>query len=435
MHRLYGEDAFLAIANDLNRAGEIIIPETFAGMDVIGVGGFKNSLYSKVVLPKTIKTISSYVFSSMPNLDEIIFEADSLLESIGHYAFYDSNLRFITLPSQLTSIGYNAFGRTGMRGLWIPESVQSMDTPFSSVNASLYFESNTLPALYNNFYANATLFGYLGTCKDSQFDYIVGPDHAVLISQRDLSSTQHTIPTHACSYPINRIGDYAMYFSNVEQISVDPNSLIESIGDHAFDQSYQLIEFSFPESLKTIGAYAFYRTNLKEIHIPSSVETIGVVAFADNFSETLSISFGSQSMLKVIDISTFYNMRGTIEEIIIPRSVEIIKVNAFLRSKVTRLIFEEGSNLKIIESGAFHTLTNLVNLILPEGLTFIGEKAFAFNTSLQHVYIPSTVVTIEAYAFIATSIPLFEVDSEAKPLGFHEYWIPANQIVIYLKST
>ena len=434
MYKLPLENAYIAFAYDEVALEEITIPETFGGMNVIGVGGFKNSSYRKVYLPKTIQSISSLSFSNMQNLTEVIFADDSELESIGSSAFYESSLSDINLPNSLQSIGHGAFGRTKIKGLWIPQSVIEINTPFSNAQATLYFESSTLPSSYTNSYQNPTHFDFLGTCRDDTFLYMLNSDHAVLVSLLDSSSTEIFIPKSVCGYPVKSIGPYAMHFSKIRQVTLQEESQLESIGDHAFDQSYYLNQFIFPESLKHIGAYAFYRTNLTQIHIPSSVETIGVVAFADIYAPAITITFGDQSKLKVIDISTFNGIRGTIDEIIIPKSVETIKVNAFNSTKITTLTFEEGSNLKTIESGAFKSASNLVTLILPDGLETIGEEAFQFNTSLVYVYIPKSILIIEAYAFRATSIPIIEIDLAGPLPGFHMYWVNSTQTVTYLGS-
>lgn len=62
------------------------------------------------------------------------------------------------------------------------------------------------------------------------------------------------------------------------------------------------------------------------------------------------------------------------------------------------VVFEEGSRLKKIGKYAFSGCSNLRNIRLPEGLEHIGNGCFC-ETNLEEITIPSSVATIEEYAF------------------------------------
>ena len=91
---------------------EIIVPKKNGDETVVSVASdtlnFEIDTVTKVVLPKTIKTIEKNAFDRLRSLVEI--ELNEGLESIGENAFYGcESLESITFPSTLKSIGEWAF--------------------------------------------------------------------------------------------------------------------------------------------------------------------------------------------------------------------------------------------------------------------------------------------------------------------------------------
>ena len=102
------------------------------------------------------------------------------------------------------------------------------------------------------------------------------------------------------------------------------------------------------QQLKEIGRYAFSSTNLTEVQIPASVQTIRKEAFS--WCENLK--------------------------------------------KVT---FAAGSQLRVLGDKVFNGCNKFI-LILPEGLTSIGERWF-IGSVIKQVCIPASVQSIERDAF------------------------------------
>ncbi len=89
------------------------IPEKIDNVTVtqIGENAIKeNSTLEIVILPNTIISIDAYAFYLSSGLKSVNFSADSKLESIGRYAFYECRgLTSITIPSKVSNIGDYAF--------------------------------------------------------------------------------------------------------------------------------------------------------------------------------------------------------------------------------------------------------------------------------------------------------------------------------------
>ena len=75
-----------------------------------------------------------------------------------------------------------------------------------------------------------------------------------------------------------------------------------------------------------------------------------------------------------------------VESVTIPASVTEIADNAFYTCiGLTSVTFAEGSQLKAIGNEAFYAVNQLESLIIPEGVTSIGQYAFAAMNKLQTI--------------------------------------------------
>ncbi|MCR5608247.1 MAG: leucine-rich repeat protein [Lachnospiraceae bacterium] len=145
---------------------------------------------------------------------------------------------------------------------------------------------------------------------------------------------------------------------------------VTSIGSMAFSEQSDIESIEIPETVKSIGSYAFANTGLKEIVIPDTVEKMGSYAFFDCENlESVKIS----SAITMIEENTFEGC--ALKEVNIPEGVVQISTMAFSDCK------------------------NLETVTLPVGLETIGQYAFDRCKSLKSIDIPNSTVIIGAYAF------------------------------------
>ncbi len=94
--------------------------------------------------------------------------------------------------------------------------------------------------------------------------------------------------------------------------------------------------------------------------------------------------------------------------------------NYYIYQNIQEIIFEEDSNIEIIEQTAFRC-RNLRKITLPSSLQTIGDNAFSFCYQLEEVIIPINVITIERRAFVSDNLIVY-CEDESKPDTWHEYW-------------
>lgn len=173
--------------------------------------------------------------------------------------------------------------------------------------------------------------------------------------------------------------------------------------------------------MTSIGNYAFSGcTGLTSITIPDSVTSIGSLAFDSCKIKELIIADGSKTVT-----GTMVICRRTLEKVTIPDSVTSIGSLAFRHcgslNEVHITSIEKWCNIDFashIEGPAnplyyAHNLylngEKVTDLVIPDGVTNIGDYAFIGCTSLKSVTVPESVEYIGRYAFSACSDDLLMI--------------------------
>jgi len=94
--------------------------------------------------------------------------------------------------------------------------------------------------------------------------------------------------------------------------------------------------------------------------------------------------------------------RFAVKEIFIGKDITYIGWRAFINTYATKVIFEEGSQLKEISMVAFAMMYYLESIVIPDGVTVIGVESFRDCRILKDMYIPESVTKIDDLAFLRT---------------------------------
>ena len=337
--------------------GELIIPE---GTSKIGKYAFYKQAITSVVIPDSVTSIGYGAFINCDSLTSVVI-GDSVT-SIGDWAFaYCSSLTSVVIGNSVTSIGERAFrGCSSLTSVAIPDSVTSMGSnafeDCSSLTSVVIGDSVTTigdEAFTHCTRLTSVVIGDSVTSIGSYAFYSCSSLTSVVIGDSVTSIGSYAF--HSCSSltsvvmpdSVTSIGDWAFaYCSSLTSITVDEgNEVYASIDGNLYSKDG-----------KTLIQYAIGKTD-KEFIIPDSVTTIGNYAFYECYSLT-SVVIGDS--VTTIDNSAFY-WCYSLTSVVIPDSVTSIGERAFYYcSKLAKVYYkgtaEDWANITI---GSYNSrLTN-----------------------------------------------------------------------------
>ena len=203
---------------------------------------------------------------------------------------------------------------------------------------------------------------------------------------------------------------------------------VTTLSDSIFEYCSNLAEITLPETITTIGKYAFAHSPITKITIPDSVTEIGtgILQYCTSLESatlgsgittiehytfkgctTLSdVTLGSNATK--IEYDSFQNCTS-LESITIPASITNLSSLAFEGcSKLTTVTVESGNSaLKSIDNVVYsldgktlllYPARKTGDFSIPDGVTSF-DTAFKGNTNLTGITIPSSVSEICSYAF------------------------------------
>lgn len=347
----------------------------------IGSGAF-SSCYNltSITIPDSVTSIGDWAFYYCDGLTSITIP-DSVT-SIGEEAFWScDSLTNITIPASVTSIGYNVFECSGLKSINVDENNKN----YTSIDGVLFNESLTEVIRWPIAKTIA-----LDTLPDTVT--VIGDCAFAWCFEHNCSgSTQNIVIPDS----VVTIGNDAFLNEYTDTLNITIGKSVQTIGDNAFwGCGYDYL--SIPSTVKTIGKKAFavcavnFDSNPPELYIdvPDKISYIGENAFmgsANMFGNHIKYSYDSDTKTAYItgygdmydnptmgDCGYWSNMDENTETVVV--SDGVTHIGAY----------------------AFEQYTNLTNVIIPDSVTSIGERAFDNLTSL---IIPDSVTSIDALAF------------------------------------
>lgn len=431
-----------------------------------GVAKYAYAVLTDDVTPSAFAEIGNYLFyrNSGKNLlvgylgKNSVITLPSSFEggeyTIADYAFANSNVRVITIPSLAVECEALAFYNTNSiveleAPVWIlsdlsasvKENVEILNiTDGNAVSADALsgfkaIREITLSASVTDIpsYELAMLAGLeqitVNSDNTAYFStdghlYKKGAKGNVLVRACPMTADYFTLDT-----TVVEIGDYAFLGCELlTSVYIESGSVLNRIGKYAFYDCNILYSLELPATVAAIGEAAFGGCDyISEIEFSdeSSYYTISGGCLIEKATNTVILGFGEkvgdlrvvtipEGAAKIADYAIFE--RVTLQGIVIPAGVVIseyaIGSLPALESIVVAadntdykvvngcLIKIDGDKLILAQSTVYNAETEKAESIkIPADVKIIGKTAFYGNTAITSITIPETVTAIEDGAF------------------------------------
>ena len=385
----------------------------------IGAQSFKDCpLIQEINLPITTTNIGSFAFNGCEKLETINL---SNITTIGTQAFANTLLKTLNFGDnpKINKIGNSAFASSSLNGKLDLSTATNLYEIGSYAFSDTGLTEVVLPS-------NLTLLG-AGVFQDcTQLSTISLDKTNVKIIKP--STFQGCIELKNVSFPnkLLSIGEDA--FNNAKKLEkLDlSNTDINTFGNNSFQDTTGLKTVDLPnkDTLTVIGSGAFLNSGItrlakksalpgQTITLPATVGKLGNGAFANSQITSFDMSAVTSTTLTTLP-ADFFNNATKLETVKLPNAIKAIGENAFknatnLKTVTTpnqttsRAVVENkvqfGNNLKTIGNNAFAN-SGITEVVLSNsGLIEIGTNVFSNASQLKTVALPSGLKTIKNGAF------------------------------------
>ena len=291
------------------------------------------------------------------------------------------NIETIAIPATVEVIGQGAFnGCTNLKSVTMYGQAQSARARRAVV------AGNTIG---DNAFAHC-----------SSLEKVVLPQGLVSIGKQAFygcsNLTELDIPD-----TVTEIGMFAFEVTGLKSLKLPKN--LKVIRNGLFEGSRSLEEVILQEGLEEIEGYAFSGTSIKKVNIPSSVTVISEYAFYNTPTEVVFTVDAANTNYYVSGNCFIERATGTLLKAcanpVIPSDGSIKKIasGAFVgNSTIGAVVIPSG--VTEIGNGAFSD-SSVTSVVIPEGITKLGTSMFEHCEQLTQLTLPSTITEIGYMTF------------------------------------
>lgn len=425
---------------------EVTIPD---GVTSIGEDSFFNCMRLKSLnIPDSVVTINKYAFIGCEALEYVKLSKN--LKTIDKDAFAVCySLKAIDLPQSLSYIGAEAFASCrSLTEIEIPELVTSL--PDHAFARCENLKTVTIPRKMRNIGSQA--FEQCGSLTDVYYNWIEASWNRISISEGNdalLSANMHYVNSGKMGDNIiwilegdtltlsgsGNTYDYEGIYGNADNKSpfyADTEGYVKKIcvqegitgiGDNAFSCWYNVEYVTLPDSLTRIGSGAFYRCQyVKDFTLSEKITEIADDAFEGFInSPVLHVVQGSYAENYAKEHSQLYEIPGSF-----PIMTGQCGENAFfeyrddthtLTISGTGELYEYEHRSEMGSTAPWHGLSERVKkVVYEEGIKNTSSHAFTYF-ELDEISLPSTLVSIDDYAFTRCRLDKLVVPENVSKIG------------------
>ncbi|KAK8886506.1 hypothetical protein M9Y10_041970 [Tritrichomonas musculus] len=465
----------------------IIVGKSDINNDDFDILVFADKNIKKVIIPASIKYISSFAFYYCHQLENVDFSLCSNLTFIGEKAFYWTSIISVEIPANVEQIEKNAFGQcTSLKTVnFSPDSRIRVlsESVFGETLIESFTITKNVEVLKDKWCAGMQHVTSISISNENKNFKFLDDEHKIVVGKSNQENDEFDVLHFACRdiekviipasiryikpfafylcYKLKSIefvedskieyfGFYSFSFSKIRSIKI-PSSL-KCIDRRCFSGCLNLSKLVIPieSQLKVIKNSAFYLTKITNLYLPQTLEEFSFdfglnLTSVSISNENKKFKYIEQSKLiigksnpTINDFDTLLFACRDVKKVFIPSSIKIISKNAFYScSNLEEVIFENDSQLEVIDK-AFCS-SAIRQITIPSHVKYIGENCFSNCKQLETVKFENNfdLTSFNANLFEDCSIRSIEFPPNLKELKvgwcFNAYFLenvlisPENQ--------
>lgn len=380
------------------------------GIQYIGSEAFLNAENLKSVkLASSVEGIGQRAFYGCGNIEEVAFSDG--LRVVGAMAFYGCNaLKEIKLPEALTEIGSYAFGYC---------CDEALDDALAKIDGVVIFsKTDTAAQKY---------------AKENEITFIDLSDYTDCFEYRLIDSLEGTtVGAELVSYtecPYSR--------EIIIPEEIDGFKILE-IGENLFSDS-QVESVYIPATVETISVTAFEGASCLTAIIcedGGQYGSVDGVLYENGYTNLVKVPEAKTEItqypeeLKTVVEGAFRN--SSVKKAVLPETIENIEKSAFAFSNIEEIVLPIG--ITDIAKMSFYGSEKLKSVTIPESVSAIGTNAFGNCTSLDEIYLPYGLESIEGAAFHCTAIKKAVIPDSVKQIGDYAFGYFSADDIEFVKT-
>ena len=423
---------------------DLVIPATYRGLPVTAIGSnaFESvRSFKSVSIPASVTTIGEKAFASC-GVTSVTFATNSQLTTVDRYAFFSSSsLQSIALPDGVTTIGEAAFnGCNNITSISIPDSITTIEDRALDFNSSAFTVYNNAKYLGNSTNPYLVLVRAIDTsittCNihtDAKLIYAFAFEDCTLLTSVTIPD-RVTIIGNSVFYKcdalesliigsgVTSIGDGIIYYESydaklksvyyggsVEEwntIAIGKyNGNLTDATRYYYSATAPLEEGNFWHYIEDVPTVWTYTTVTFDLNAEADSDTLESAKYYYSASCTLPTLERPGYVFKGWTLDNSVETPVIFTDAVWQITDDTVAFTAVWEADSQMTGFTFTTKAVVVGGGTQNscTITGYTgsggDVVIPNGVTTIGNGIFQFNNSITSVVIPDSVTTIGDNAF------------------------------------
>ena len=423
---------------------DLVIPATYRGLPVTAIGSnafeYVRS-FKSVSIPASVTTIGEKAFAHC-GVTSVTFATNSQLTTVDRYAFFSSSsLQSIALPDGVTTIGVAAFnGCNNITSISIPDSITTIEnraldfnsSAFTVYNNAKYLGNSTNPYLVLvraidtsittcNIHTDAKLIYAFAFTDCTLLTSVTIPDSVTIIGNSVFYKCD-ALESLIIGSGVTSIGDGIIYYESYDAklksvyyggsaeewntIAIGKyNGNLTDATRYYYSATAPLEEGNFWHYIEDVPTVWTYTTVTFDLNAEADSDTLESAKYYYSASCTLPTLERPGYIFKGWTLDNSVETPVIFTDAVWQITDDTVAFTAVWEADSQMTGFTFTTKAVVVGGGTQNscTITGYTgsggDVIIPNGVTTIGNGIFQFNNSITSVVIPDSVTTIGDNAF------------------------------------